>query len=125
MARKVPKSLTLHGVTLVDDYNWLREKEAPEVTAYLEAENAYTEAGLKHTAALQETLYKEMLGRIKESDQQVPAREGDYWYYTRTEQGKAYPIFCRQEGLARGARRDLPRSERAGRRARSFTRWAA
>ncbi len=98
VARKVPKSLTLHGVTLVDDYNWLREKEAPEVTAYLEAENAYTEAGLKHTAALQETLYKEMLGRIKESDQQVPAREGDYWYYTRTEQGKSYPIFCRRKG---------------------------
>ena len=89
---------TLHGVTLVDDYYWLRDKGTPEVIAYLEAENAYTDAGMKHTAALQETLYKEMLGRIKESDQQVPAREGGYWYYTRTEQGKKYPIFCRRKG---------------------------
>ncbi len=98
VAKKVPKTLTLHGVTLTDDYNWLRDKEAPEVTAYLNAENAYTDAGLKHTTALQETLYKEMLGRIKESDQDVPVRDGDYWYYARTEQGKAYPIFCRRKG---------------------------
>jgi oligopeptidase B len=98
IARKVPRTLMLHGVTLVDDYNWLREKESPDVTAHLEAENAYTDAGLKHTVALQETLYKEMLGRIKESDQQVPAREGHYWYYSRTEQGKAYPILCRKKG---------------------------
>jgi oligopeptidase B len=98
MAKKDPKTTTLHGVTLVDDYHWLRDKGAAEVTAYLEAENAYTEAGMKHTAALRETLYKEMLGRIKESDEAVPYRDGDYWYYTRTEQGKGYPIFCRKKG---------------------------
>jgi oligopeptidase B len=98
MAKKDPKTITLHGTTLVDDYHWLREKGAAEVTAYLEAENAYTEAGMKGTKALQETLYKEMLGRIKESDEAVPYQDGEYWYYTRTEQGKGYPIFCRRKG---------------------------
>ena len=98
VAKKSPKTTTLHGVTLVDDYHWLRDKGNPEVTAYLEAENAYTEAGTKHTAALRETLYKEMLGRIKETDEQVPVKDGGYYYYTRTEQGKAYPIFCRRQG---------------------------
>src|SRR5918998_570371 len=88
MAKKVPKTTTLHGVTLTDEYGWLREKGTPEVTAYLEAENAYTEAGTAHTAPLRETLYNELLGRIKESDEDVPARDGEYWYYTRTEQGK-------------------------------------
>jgi oligopeptidase B len=98
VAKKMPKQTTLHGVTLVDDYHWLRDKGSPDVTAYLEAENAYTEAGMKHTAALQETLYNEILGRIKESDQQVPVRRGDYFYYSRTEKGKNYPIFCRKKG---------------------------
>src|SRR5918993_2872540 len=98
MAKKVPKTTTLHGTTLTDDYAWLREKGTPEVTAYLEAENAYTEAGTAHTAPLRETLYTELLGRIKESDEDVPARDGEYWYYKRTEQGKAYPVFCRKKG---------------------------
>jgi oligopeptidase B len=98
MAKKVPKTTTLHGVTLIDEYGWLREKGTPEVTAYLEAENAYTEAGTAHTAQLRETLYNELLGRIKETDENVPARDGAYWYYTRTEQGKAYPVFCRKKG---------------------------
>src|SRR5918993_3310514 len=98
MAKKVPKTTTLHGVTLTDDYGWLREKGAPEVTAYLEAENAYTEARTAHTAQRRETLYNELLGRIKETDENVPARDGAYWYYTRTEQGKAYPVFCRRKG---------------------------
>ena len=103
MAKKVPKTTTLHGVTLTDEYGWLREKGTPEVTAYLEAENAYTEAGTAHTAALRETLYNELLGRIKESDQDVPARDGEYWYYTRTEEGKAYPVFCRKKGTLEAA----------------------
>src|SRR5919112_1586120 len=98
MAKKVPKTTTLHGVTLTDEYAWLREKGTPEVTAYLEAENAYTEAGTAHTAPLRETLYKELLGRIKESDEAVPARDGGYWYYTRTLEGKPYPLFCRKRG---------------------------
>jgi oligopeptidase B len=103
MAKKVPKTTTLHGVTLTDEYGWLREKGTPEVTAYLEAENAYTDAGTAHTAALRETLYNELLGRIKETDENVPVRDGEYWYYTRTEQGKAYPVFCRKKGTLEGA----------------------
>ena len=98
VAKKMPKQTTLHGVTLVDEYHWLRDKGSPDVTAYLEAENAYTDAGMKHTVALQETLYNEILGRIKESDQQVPVRRGGYFYYSRTEKGKNYPIFCRKKG---------------------------
>jgi oligopeptidase B len=98
VARKVPKTTTIHDVALTDNYAWLRQKESPAVKAYLSAENAYTEAGTKHLAALQDALYKEMLGRIKESDEQVPVRENGYWYYTRTEKGKAYPIFCRRKG---------------------------
>jgi oligopeptidase B len=98
VARIIPKVDTLHGDVRVDDYFWLRQKENPEVVAYLEQENAYTAARTQHLAALQERLYTEMLGRIKESDLTVPYRHGEYWYYTRTEQGKSYPIFCRRRG---------------------------
>ena len=98
VAKIDPKITTLHGEKLVDNYHWLRNKGSAEVTAYLEAENAYVEAGMKHTAALQETLYNELLGRIKETDTAVPYHKDGYWYYTRTEQGKNYPIFCRKRG---------------------------
>jgi oligopeptidase B len=98
MAKKDPKVIELHGEKLVDDYHWLREKGRPDVIAYLEAENAYTDAGMKHTVPLQETLYKELLGRIKETDTNVPYLKDGYWYYSRTEQGKNYPIFCRKRG---------------------------
>jgi oligopeptidase B len=98
VARVVPKVDTLHGEKRVDNYFWLSEKGSPEVRAYLAAENAYTEAGMTHTQALQETLYKELLGRIKETDMAVPHRQGGYWYYTRTEEGKSYPIYCRKKG---------------------------
>ena len=94
----VPKVDTLHGQVRVDNYFWLREKENPAVTAYLEAENAYTAARTGHLGGLQERLYSEMLGRIQETDLSVPYRRGEYWYYTRTEQGKSYPIFCRKRG---------------------------
>lgn len=98
VARTIPKVDTLHGEIRVDDYFWLREKANPEVMAYLEAENAYTAAGMKHTEALQQRLYEEILGRIKETDLSVPYRNRGHWYYTRTEQGKSYPIFCRKKG---------------------------
>jgi len=98
VAKVEPKTTTLHGDTLVDNYNWLRDKGNPEVIKHLEAENAYTAARMKHTEALQDTLYKELLGRIKESDSAVPYLKDGYWYYTRTEQGKGYPIFCRKKG---------------------------
>jgi oligopeptidase B len=102
-ARKVPHETRIHGVTLKDDYFWLREKANPDVTKYLEAENAYTEGVMAPTKALQETLYKEMLGRIKQTDLSVPSRIGDYFYYSRTEEGKQYPYMCRRKGSMTGA----------------------
>jgi oligopeptidase B len=98
VARTIPKVDTLHGDVRVDDYFWLREKTNPDVVAYLEAENAYTAEHTRHTTALRDRLYREILGRIKESDLSVPALERGWWYYTRTEQGKSYPIFCRKRG---------------------------
>jgi oligopeptidase B len=97
-AKKVVKKTDIHGETLVDEFFWLREKTNPEVTSYLEAENAYTDALMKPTEALQGRLYQEMLGRIKQTDSQVPYRENGYLYYTRTEEGKQYPIYVRRKG---------------------------
>ena len=98
VARIIPRVDTLNGEIRVDNYFWLREKQNPEVRTYLEAENAYTATGMQHTEALQEQIYRELLGRIKETDLSVPYRQGGFWYYTRTEQGKAYPIYCRRSG---------------------------
>ncbi len=97
-AKKVPKVDVMHGERRVDDYYWLREKTNPEVIAYLEAENAYTSAVMKPAEAFQEALYKEMLGRIKQTDLSVPYRLHGYFYYSRTEEGKQYPIYCRKKG---------------------------
>jgi len=96
MAEKKTRTTNIHGETLVDDYFWLREKSSPKVISYLEAENAHTDAAMKPTEALQQKLYKEMVGHIKETDLSVPYRFGFYFYYTRTEQGKQYPIYCRK-----------------------------
>ena len=82
---------------MVDNYAWLREKSNPEVRAYLESENAYTDSIMKPTEPLQKKLYDEMLSRIKETDVEVPYREGDYFYYLRTEAGKQYNIRCRKK----------------------------
>ena len=103
VARKTPHETKIHGYTLKDDYFWLREKSNPEVIAYLEAENAYTDEVMKPAKGLQETLYKEMLGRIKQTDLSVPARMGEYYYYSRTEEGKQYPYRCRRKGSMTGA----------------------
>lgn len=97
-AKKTPTEQTHFGITLQDNFGWLREKESPEVLDHLKAENAYMEAQMKHTEPLQEKLYQEMLGRIKETDDSVPARKGHYWYYSRTEEGRPYPIHCRKKG---------------------------
>ncbi|MGG6264917.1 S9 family peptidase [Leptolyngbya sp. AN03gr2] len=86
----------LHGDERIDDYFWLRDKENSETIAYLEAENTYTDAMMQHTESLQTKLYEEMLSRIQEDDLSVPYLKGDYYYYTRTETGKAYPIYCRK-----------------------------
>jgi oligopeptidase B len=101
-AKKVPRETTIHGYTLKDDFAWLREKGTAEVTRHLEAENAYTEALMAPRKELQEGLYKEMLGRIKQTDLSVPARQGSYWYYSRTEEGKQYPYMCRRKGTMEG-----------------------
>jgi oligopeptidase B len=97
IAARHPVITELHGERRVDDYAWMRERDNPDVTAYLEAENAYTAAMTAHTQELQEELYAEMLARIQEDDQTVPVPRGPWQYYTRTEKGKAYPIHCRTE----------------------------
>ncbi len=96
VAKTVPKESTVHGETRVDNYFWLRDRTDPEVVQYLEAENQYTEAVMAPTQALQETLYKEILGRIHETDLSVPVKRDDFFYYSRTEEGKAYAIYCRK-----------------------------
>jgi oligopeptidase B len=98
VAKKVPQTITLHGDERVDEYGWLRDKKSAETIAYLEAENAYAEAVMQPTADLQKKLYDEMLGRIKQTDIQVPYRKGAYLYYTRTIEGKQYPIYARKKG---------------------------
>ncbi len=98
IADKQPRTLSLHGDDRIDDYFWLRYRDDPRVIAYLDAENDYTEAMMAHTEALQAALYDEMLARIQETDLSVPYRKGDYYYYSRTETGKAYPIYCRKLG---------------------------
>ena len=89
---------TLHGIIRSDPYFWLREKSDPAVRAYLEAENAYAEHVLSPLAELQEELYEEMLGRIQQTDLSVPTLDNGYFYYTRTEEGRQYPIFARKHG---------------------------
>ena len=91
-----PHSVILHDDTRVDDYFWLREKDSREVTAYLEAENAYAEELMAPTTALQETLYDEIIGRIQETDQSAPYRKGAFEYYHRTYEGKQYRTYCRR-----------------------------
>ncbi|MGQ0640907.1 MAG: S9 family peptidase [Gemmatimonadaceae bacterium] len=96
VAQMVPKFDSLHGDVRVDNYFYMRDRTHPGVIPYLEAENAYTDALTKHTAKLQEDIYQEILGRIKQSDLTVPVWRAPYWYYSRTEEGKQYPIFARK-----------------------------
>ncbi|MBD3221660.1 prolyl oligopeptidase family serine peptidase [bacterium] len=96
MAPKVPETLVAHGHERVDEYYWLRERENPDVIAYLAAENAYAEAMLAPTAALQETLFDEIVGRIEQDDASVPVLDRGYWYYTRYVEGGEYPLHCRR-----------------------------
>src|SRR5713101_6407396 len=98
IAAKDPHPTAIHGETLTDDYYWLRNKGTPAVESYLKAELAYADAFMKPTDALQQKLYDEMLSRIQQTDTQVPARERGYFYYSRTEEGKQYPIHARKKG---------------------------
>jgi len=97
VAARIPRGDTLHGDVRVDDYFWLREKSNPDVIAYLVAENEYTAAMMKHTKPLQKKLYGEFLRRIKETDFSVPVKIDDYYYYTRTEEGRQYKIHARKK----------------------------
>src|SRR4029078_121363 len=110
LAPRLRKGDVTHGQRRGDDYFWLRDKASPEVRAYLEAENRHTESVMAPTRPLQETLYREMLDRLQEthyrvmcaliqwSDLSVPFKDGGYFYYSRTEEGKQYPILCRRKG---------------------------
>jgi oligopeptidase B len=98
IAQQKSHELTKHDITRIDNYYWLNERENPDVIAYLEAENAYTDAALAHTNDLQQELYDEMLGRIQQTDISVPFKRNGYYYYTRYEEGKEYPIYCRKKG---------------------------
>jgi len=102
VAQEISHISTVHGDERHDDYFWLRDRKNPEVIAYLEAENEYTEKMLAHTEALQEKIYDEILGRIKETDLTVPVKIDDYYYYSRTEEGKGYRILCRKKGSPEG-----------------------
>jgi len=97
VAERHPHEFTLHGERFHDDYAWLRDKQDPRVIAHLEAENAYTDALLQGQQPLRDQLYAEMLARIQQTDLSVPYRKGSWLYFTRTEEGKQYPIHCRKQ----------------------------
>ena len=97
IAEKKPETFETHGHVREDNYYWLRKKSNPDVISYLEAENEYTEAMMADTKDLQEKLYQEMRGKIKETDTSAPVKIDNYYYYNRTEEGKEYPIYCRKK----------------------------
>jgi oligopeptidase B len=117
-AKKVHTENDINGGKLVDDYAWLREKSNPEVAQYLETENAYADGIMKPTEALQQKLYDEMVSHLKETDVDVPYRQGGYFYYERWEKGKQYQIFARRKGSLEAAeeitidRNELARNQR-------------
>ena len=97
VATKVPHELVMHNDTRIDPYYWMNQRDSEEVIEYLNQENAYTEAVMKGTEKLQEALFQEIKGRIKEQDESVPYFENGYYYYSRYDEGKEYPIYCRKK----------------------------
>jgi oligopeptidase B len=102
MVKIVPKRLEKDGHVRTDNYHWLKERENPEVIDFLKKENEYTKASMAHTEALEKTIFQEIKGRIKQTDMSVPYQLDDYFYYTRYEDGKEYPIYCRKKGSLNG-----------------------
>src|SRR5262249_25279195 len=98
VAKIFPKVIETHGDKRIDNYFWLREKTNAEVTAYLESENKYADHVTGPLKGFREELYNEILGHLKETDSSAPVRRGEFLYYTRTEKGKSYPIYCRKRG---------------------------
>lgn len=97
IAKKIPHELSIHGDVRIDDYFWLNQRENPEVIDYLNQENLYQEEMMSDTQDLQNQLFEEMLGRIKQDDVSYPVKRNGYYYYTRYEKGKEYPIYCRRK----------------------------
>lgn len=91
----------MFGDTRVDDYAWMQDRNDPAVLAYLEAENAYARAATRHLVGLRRRLYREMLSRIRETDETVPYRYHGWWYYARDVKGRQYPLYCRRKGSMR------------------------
>ena len=98
VAKKIPHELSIHNDVRIDNYFWLNERDNPDVIGYLEAENVYTKAIMKDTEKLQEKLYNEIIGRIEQKESTVPYFTNGYYYYTRYEEGKEYPVYCRKKG---------------------------
>ena len=98
MVKKIPTRLEKHGHVRVDDYYWLREQDNPEAIAYLKGENEYAEKAMAHTKRLEDKLFEEIKARFKQTDMSVPYRRDDYFYYTRYEEGREYPIYARKRG---------------------------
>lgn len=97
LARKYPRELIAHGDVRIDNYYWLNERENPEVIAYLEEENRYQDEMMKDTEPLQRQIYDEIVGRIKQDDVSYPVKRNGYYYYSRYEEGKEYPVYCRRK----------------------------
>ena len=108
VAKKIPHKTTIHGYDRGDNYHWMRltdkqklaknpDAQTQKVLDNLKAENTYKEARLKHTEQFQEKLFDEIVGRIKKDDESVPYLHNGYWYYTRFEKDKEYPIYCRKK----------------------------
>jgi oligopeptidase B len=97
VAKKMPKELTIHGDTRIDNYYWMNDRDNPEVISNLEAENAYTEAVMKHTVPLQEKLFEEIKSKIKQEDESVPYKKNGYYYYSRTVPEAEYYLVCRKK----------------------------
>ncbi|MEE8613022.1 MAG: hypothetical protein V3S85_02690, partial [Nitrospirales bacterium] len=95
-AKVLPTKLEKHGHQRIDNYYWLNKRDNPEVLAYLTAENEYAKAAMAHREGLEEALFEEIRGRIKQTDLSVPYKLDDYFYYTRFEEGKEYPLYCRK-----------------------------
>ncbi|HPJ44516.1 MAG TPA: S9 family peptidase [Tenuifilaceae bacterium] len=97
VAHKEPHQMVMHGDTRIDPYFWMNQRDSEKVLAYLNAENEYTNTVMKSTEKFQDKLFNEIKNRIKEQDQSVPYFENGYFYYTRFEEGKEYPIYCRKK----------------------------
>src|SRR3989337_1042215 len=103
MVKKIPTRFEKRGHVRLDEYYWLRERENPEVIAYLNAENENAAKQMAHTKAFEEKLFEEIKARIKQTDNAVPYKRDGYYYYTRCEEGKEYPIYARKLGSLDGS----------------------